>query len=591
MQEFLRALKVNYPAFWQDTHVISHIRQQTLRFLLAAYCVMGVLLAGLHLVQHKYFLLARVLVFTALSVTGYLMLRRGVPFKKVGHFSLTCLCLIVLSTAVLYQHGHYLVTFQFIFVILSSGFYILGPRWGLFYSLLSVFLVGSVALLDQYFKVEISIQAYAVDTYAVAFALLFNYLMLIYIHFFFFKESQLANEKETTLLSELKTAAAQARDLAEYKTNFLITMSHEIRTPLHAIIGGLDLLSFDNAKGEHAKNLDNVKFSADILNSIINDILNLNDIEDNQIKLSKEEFQPAVVITDICQKLQAAASHKGLLLTLNVSPELKTFWVMGDPVRLGQIVMNLISNAIKYTDHGSVDVDIKARQIGDDRVQIFFNVSDTGIGIPQEVFPYIFEPFKLVNSGMKKQYHGTGLGLSLAQQLVNLHGGKLDFTSKEGIGTSFFFDFAYPLSQKSFSSGPVVPQNELGPLDIHVLIAEDNNMNAIILTTFLKKWHVNFDIVDNGLAAVETMLANRYQVILMDINMPVMDGIQASQQIRAFEDLEKAGVHIIALTATSRESLESSGALALFDDWISKPFHPQILHAKLANISMLTRSQ
>ena len=591
MQEFLRTLKANYPAFWQDTHVISHIRQQTLRFLLFAYCIMGVLLGLLHLVQHKYFLLGRVLIFTVLSLSGYIMLRHNVPFKKVGHYALICLCLIVLSTAVLYQHGHYLVTFQFIFVILSSGFYILGPRWGLFYSLLSVFLVGSVFVLDQYFEIEINIQAYAVDTYAVAFALVYNYLMLIYIHFFFFKESQLANEKETTLLSELKIAAAQARELAEYKTNFLITMSHEIRTPLHAIIGGLDLLSFEDTKSDQARNLDNVRFSADILNSIIHDILSLNDIEGDQVKLNKEDFQPAVVITDICHKLQGAATNKGLALTLHISPELSNCWVTGDPARLGQIVMNLVSNAIKYTDHGSVDVTIQAKPIADRQVQIFFNVSDTGIGIPPEVFPYIFEPFKLVHSGTKKQYHGTGLGLSLVQQLVNLHGGKLGFTSEEGVGTSFFFDFPYPLSPKRVAMAPVAAENEMGPLDIHVLIAEDNNMNAIILTSFLKKWNVDFDIVDNGLAAVETMLANRYQVILMDINMPVMDGIQASQQIRAFEDSEKANVHIIALTATSRESLESSGVLTLFDDWISKPFHPQVLHAKLANISMPDRSR
>lgn len=588
MQEFFKTLKADYPAFWQETHVISHVRQQTLRFLLFAYCIMGVLLAGLHLAEHKFFLLWRVLFFTALSLTGFLMLRRGVSFRKVGHYALICLCLIVLSTAVLYQQGHYLVTFQFIFVILSSGFYILGPRWGLFYSMLSVFLVGSVALLNHYVRVEINIQAYAVDTYALAFALVYNYLMLIYIHFFFFKESKLANEKETTLLSELKIAAAQAHDLAEYKTNFLITMSHEIRTPLHAIIGGLDLLSFDDAKSDQARNLDNVKFSAEILNSIIHDILSLNDIESNQVMLNKKDFQPAVVITDICQKLQGAAINKGLALTLHVSPALTDFWVLGDPVRLGQIVMNLVSNAIKYTDHGSVDVAIKAKPIADRQIQIFFNVSDTGIGIPTEVVPYIFEPFKLVHSGMKKQYHGTGLGLSLAQQLVNLHGGKLDFTSEEGIGTSFFFDFPYPLSQKPVAVGP---ERELAPLDIHVLVAEDNNMNAMILKSFLKKWNVNFDIVDNGLAAVESMLANPYQVILMDINMPVMDGIQASKHIRAFEDLEKARVHIIALTATSRESLESGDVLTLFDDWISKPFHPQILHAKLANISLLTRSR
>lgn len=589
MQEVLRTLKVKYPAFWYGSSASSHVRQQTLEFLLSAYSVMGLLLAVLHLVEHKNFLLWRVVIFTALSWSGYEMLRRGFNYKKVAHYALICLCLIVLSTAVLYQEGHYLVTFQFFFVILSSGFYILGPRWGLFYSLLSVFLVISVVFLNQYFKIEIKIAAYAVDTYALIFAVLYNYLMLIYIHYFFFKESELANAKETTLLSELKIAATQARDLADYKTNFLITMSHEIRTPLHAIIGGLDLLSSENSKTEHAKNLDNVKFSADILSSIIDDILNLSDIEDNHIHLSNNAFQPAAVVHDICKKLKPAANHKGLALTLEEPPEFGKITVMGDPVRLGQIIMNLISNAIKYTHHGAIKVSLKADHIASKQVRIHFNVSDTGIGIPKEVMPFVFEPFKLVNSGMKKQYHGTGLGLSLVQRLVNLHGAKLELTSSEGVGTSFYFDFIYPLSEQPASSEPPAIEKELGPIHINVLVAEDNNMNAMILRSFLKKWNVDFDIVDNGLAAVEFMLANRYQVILMDINMPVMDGIEASQRIRNFDDLEKAKIPIIALTAANRDSLESSGMFNLFDDWIAKPFHPQILHEKLASISRSTR--
>ncbi|MCE7066162.1 ATP-binding protein [Dyadobacter sp. CY326] len=589
MQEILRTLKVKYPAYWQDTQAVSHIRKKTLRFLLFAYCIMGVLLAMLHLAQHKNFLLWRVLFFTTLTWVGYQMLCRGVHFKRVGHYVMICLCLIVLSTAVLYQNGHYLVTLQFIFVILSAGFYILGPRWGLFYSLVSVLLVACVFVLNQYFDIEIRIKASAVDTYALAFALIYNYLMLIYIHYFYFKESELASAKEATLLSELKIAATKSQDLAEYKTNFLITMSHEIRTPLHAIIGGLELLSYENSKTDQAKNLENVRFSADILNSIINDILNLNAIEGNQTKLNKVAFRPAVIINDICKALQAAARNKGLTMRLNASPELDALWVDGDPERLAQIAMNLISNAIKYTEHGSIEVTLDARRIADDQLQIFFNVTDTGIGIPPEVFPYIFEPFKLVNTGMKKQYHGTGLGLSLAQRLVDLHGGKLDFTSQEGVGTSFFFDFPYPLSQEPVLSEKPASNKDLGPLDINVLVAEDNNMNAMILKKFLEKWDVKFDIVQNGRAAVESMLVKNYQVILMDINMPVMDGIQASQQIRALEDVEKAKIPIIALTATSKESLESSGMLALFDDWIAKPFHPQMLHAKLAGLSLINR--
>ena len=587
MQEVINSLKKKYPNFEYDIAAIDQIRKRMLRFLLLAYCVMGVLLALTHYAKHNFFLLGKMLFFTGLSWLGIEMLRRGASIQKVGHYVLICLCLIIVSTTYLYEQVHYLVTLQFIFIILSLGFYILGAGWGLFYSFLSIFIVGLLFIFIRYVNVGIENQAFDIDNYALTFSLLYNYLVLLYIHYFFFKESALANAKETTLLNELKISATQAHDLAQYKTNFLITMSHEIRTPLHAIIGGLDLFDHQTLNSDQQKNLDFIRFSGDLLNSIVNDILNSDEIEGKEIKLSKKAFQPILVVRDIYNSLQAAATTKGLELMLNTSPDdLNTYWVNGDPVRLAQIVMNLVSNAINYTEHGSVEIAVHVKQVTNDRLQVVFQVADTGIGIPAEVMPYIFEPFKLVKMGMKKQYHGTGLGLSLVQRLVKLHGSELNFSSQEGVGTSFFFELYYPVSQV-----PNAPENhgvdrEFSPLAMTVLIAEDNHMNALILTKFLKKWGVAFDIAVNGLEAVEYMKNNNYQVILMDINMPLMDGVEASQKIRAFEDPSKAKIPIIALTATSKETLESNGTYRIFDDFISKPFHPQILYGKLAELSL-----
>ncbi|MCF0071812.1 ATP-binding protein [Dyadobacter sp. CY261] len=582
MQEILKDLRNKYPEYWQESAAIEHIRKKTLQFLLIAYCGMGVVLSVFYFYQQRNFLLWRVLFFSALSLAGFQMLRRGVALQQVGHYALSCLTLIILSTALLYKQGHYLVTFQFIFIILCSGFYILGAGWGLFYSLLNIFVIGLVTILTQYLKIKISFQTYTADPNALAFTVLYNYAMLLYVHFFFFKESELANAKEKTLLKELKIAAVQAQDLADYKTNFLITMSHEIRTPLHAIIGGLDLIISEKPRPDQKNNLESVRFSADVLKSIIDDLLNLNDLEGNQTELRREIFQPVATVAGIFHSLKATAGKKGLTLSLSTSQELSEFWVIGDPVRLAQIVMNLINNAIKYTEQGSVEVTMQTKRITDDLVEIFFNVSDTGIGIPTEVRPYIFEPFKLINSGTKKQYHGTGLGLRLIQRLVHLLGGKLEFTSQEGVGSSFFFDIPYPLAQIKIPVQESAPEKVLAPLQITVLVAEDDQMNALILKNFLRKWGAEFDFVENGLAAIESMKNKNYHVVLMDINMPVMDGIEATQKIRAFKDPEKANVPIIALTAANKESLESSGIPALFDDWIAKPFHPHVLHGKLA---------
>lgn len=582
MQELLKNLKNKYPEYWHDSNAITQIRSKTLEFLFVAYCVMGMMLAALHFSYHRNFLFWRVLFFTAVSWGGYQMLRRGVAIQKVGHYALICLSIIIVSTTFVYKQGHYLVTLQFIFVVVSSAFYILGATWGLFYSIMNVMVVGAVLVLTHLLNVDIRTQVYTVDPYSLTFTLLYNYAMLLYVHFYFFKESEFAAAKEATLLHELKISATQARELAEYKTNFLVTMSHEIRTPLHAIIGGMDLIIAEKPRADQEKNLESVRFSADVLSAIVNDIMHLNELDENEIQLDHKAFEPAALVSEICHSLKPAAKKKDLDLSLAIAPELAGIWVTGDPVRLAQIVMNLLSNAIQYTEYGSVAVTMHLESNYSNSVKIAFDVSDSGIGIPAEVFPYVFQPFKMVESGMHKQYHGTGLGLSLAHRLVALHGGQLAFRSQEGIGTSFFFDITYSLAVAPTRTE--LPKVPLAPLPMRVLVAEDNKMNAILLKNFLGKWEVEFDLAENGLAAVEYALTNRYQVILMDINMPLMDGIEATRRIRAFEDREKAKVPIFALTATSRESLESGGMLALFDDWISKPFHPKVLHAKLSEL-------
>lgn len=331
--------------------------------------------------------------------------------------------------------------------------------------------------------------------------------------------------------------------------------------------------------------MESVSISAAILNSVVDDILNLNEIEANHIMLRKEVFQPHFTVNSICDILRPDAKRKGLFLSVISSPQLADLSVIGDSVRLSQVLMNLIGNSIRYTEKGHIEVAVDSKHSNDNQVQISFKVSDTGIGIPQEFQAHIFEPFKIIHAHSKKQYHGTGFGLPLVRKLVNLLGGVLDFTSQEGLGTTFSFSIPYPVSVKPTPVETTKPVNSLAPLDLRVLIAEDNKMNTLVLTNFLKKWQVQFTAVENGLLAVESIKQGHYDAVLMDINMPIMDGIEASRQIRSLKQEAKSSVTIIALTAANVKSFEANpNVIKLFDDWMSKPFHPQKLHEKLSKL-------
>lgn len=259
--------------------------------------------------------------------------------------------------------------------------------------------------------------------------------------------------------------------------------------------------------------------------------------------------------------------------------------IIGDPTRLTQILFNLLGNATKFTEKGHISLTAKAYDGGEDTVSLWFEIADTGIGIPEDRQQIIFEPFTQASSRTNRQYHGTGLGLSITNRLIELHGSSLNFWSIEGRGSKFVFELKYPKSNtNSYATGEALPAfNSLAQLN--VLVAEDNAINVLVLKKTLNKWEIKPDIVVNGQEAVDAVINKDYDVILMDINMPVMDGFEAAQKIRELKATKKSEVHIIALTASIGAAVQDSAGYGYLDDFMLKPFIPDELKNKLYKLN------
>jgi len=389
-----------------------------------------------------------------------------------------------------------------------------------------------------------------------------------------------ANEKQ------LIDAREEAEEATRAKTDFLSTMSHEIRTPMNAVVGMAHLLMEENPREDQLESIKTLKFSADLLLSLINDILDFSKIEAGKIVLESVDFN----LKDLLQGIKAAqgikATEKQVRLKLRWDDDVPEI-VVGDAVRLGQIINNLVSNAVKFTEEGQVKVEVELIEEKEDVITIGFSVQDTGIGIAAEQLEVIFEEFSQASSSTTRQYGGTGLGLAITKKLLELQGSEIKVTSELGKGANFSFELEFLKSSKKQVKERVTPnlpnESYWGSLNgLRVLLVEDNPVNQYVAVRFMKKWEVKLDIAHHGGEALGKVQQQPYDVILMDLQMPVIDGYQATKDIRAWEKAEKLSpVPIIALTASaSRTTKEKVNAMGM-NDFLAKPFDPKELFARL----------
>jgi len=353
---------------------------------------------------------------------------------------------------------------------------------------------------------------------------------------------------QNQLIRQLDASEKKEREAARIKENFLANMSHEIRTPMNAILGFTNLLQKKTLEPEAEAYVHSIRQSGENLLAIINDILDLSRIEAGMMRIEPAPFSVRSLAHSVETMFTEKTREKGLLLTTSVEEQVPDI-LEGDAVRLTQILVNLIGNAVKFTQRGSINVSINAEPLPTGLVTMFISVSDTGIGIEKDKLPGIFDRFRQAEDSITRKYGGTGLGLAIVKDLVDLQQGSITVISEPGLGTRFQLSIPYkiPVEGKA-PKHKVVKHDIMYPTagNTQMLVVEDNEINQSLMKHLLASWQVNPDIAANGKEAIEMLRHKKYDVILMDIQMPEMDGYSATQIIR--KEL-KLTTPIIAMTA------------------------------------------
>jgi PAS domain S-box-containing protein len=383
------------------------------------------------------------------------------------------------------------------------------------------------------------------------------------------------------MFDDLVTAREKAEDAAQTKQLFMSTMSHEIRTPLNEVIGITNLLLQGNPNSDQLDYLKTLKFSGNHLLTLVNDVLDYNKIESGKIVLEQTQFNLSDFLDEIIRSYSFRSKAKNLGFSVNISKDLPSE-VIGDPVRLNQILSNLLSNALKFTYKGSVGVSVNELKRTKGKSLIEFSVSDTGIGIPKEKHSFIFESFTQAADDTTRQFGGTGLGLAICKKLIELQGGSIGIESEPGKGSTFRVSITLKIPESN--SKPLseeMPENYSGLEGKRILVAEDNKINFFVANKFLSGWGTIVTHAENGQIALNLLEKEEFDLILMDLHMPVLDGIEAIKIIRKSENQRISSIPIVALTAAvMSESIDKLEELNI-NDYVLKPFKPHDLFERL----------
>ncbi len=393
-------------------------------------------------------------------------------------------------------------------------------------------------------------------------------------------------ERRKKIETELRQSKEIAEQATQAKSDFLSMMSHEIRTPLNGIVGMTYLMLEEEVSPTIAENLKTLQFSIEHLQALINDILDFSKIEAGKAELEKTNFDLKQLVSNIKRAHQFKAEENGNRIRLMVDDDIPKS-LIGDPLRIGQVLSNLVSNASKFTHQGTITIELSMVQKTIEIASIYVSVKDTGIGIPFDKQVAIFEMFTQANSATTRKFGGTGLGLVITKKLLQLHGSTITVESEEGKGAMFSFTLDLPIGttlKPTYTPNETINNHQLK--GIRVLLVEDYPVNVTIAVKFLTKWGIEVDVAENGQLGFDKFFTQDqtlkpYDIVLMDLQMPVMDGYTSTAKIREVNTT----IPIIALTASAMDNNKDKAIRAGINDYLTKPFNPIDLFQKLVKFS------
>ena len=386
---------------------------------------------------------------------------------------------------------------------------------------------------------------------------------------------------------ELQLAKEAAEKAMRAKGEFLSTVSHELRTPLYAVTGLTHLLLEENPKESQKEHLKSLKFSGEYLLDFINDILQINKIDANKLMAEKLVFELPKALEDVASSLRQTANENHNTIVLDLDPQIPDK-LIGDSLKLSQIMINLVGNALKFTENGKVIVLTRLMHLDEEKCTVHFEVNDEGIGISEEMQNNIFESFSQGSIQINRKYGGTGLGLTIVKSLLSLFNSEIQVKSEIGMGSSFYFNLDFTIPDPSELQVEQVEELEVASLNgLHLLVVEDNKINQVITKKMLGKKGISCDVADNGYEAIKLAKENAYDLILMDIHMPGISGLKTTEEIRKFN----SSIPIIALTALSLDDSTDDFFASGCNNIITKPFKPDLFYQTIGNSIVKAKSE
>lgn len=582
-----------YKSLSKEQDPINHARIKMLTYILVLYLLFTGIMIFAYAVDGEQFQLIRVIVVFIVVALLIGIAYFTYAWKIVSHIVLWSFALVVWSNLSIYVQNINISTLQYIWIGCALSFYMHGLKWGWFYSAINIVPVIIYTAINNKSYFFIGTGPHEISQLSYLFVISYNFILIIFLQYYFFKAFNrnfvsltLAKNELNNLNNTLNISLRDVKILSNARMEFLSTMSHELRTPLNGVIGISNALLLQNPREDQEENLAVLKFSAENLLSLINDVLDFNKFVADKVELEQIPFDLYALIKNSYSSLKLKAQEKMLSLTLKLDEKLEDKYVNSDPTRLTQVLLNLMNNAIKFTERGSVTLNVQVLQLSEDQMKIRFIVEDTGVGIEPEKQESVFEPFIQASASTSRQYGGTGLGLPIVKKVLTMFNSEITLVSSRNKGTKILFDidFSYQQISASLDEKQENKKNELAHLK--VLVSEDNPVNILVVKKTLEQWNIVPEIAENGLVALQKLERDNFDVILMDLYMPEMDGYEAAINIRNLMDETKAATPIIALTASVNNEVIKKLLDAGMNDYLSKPFNPDHLYKKLKDVTI-----